>query len=516
MNYIKNCAQFISRSVFVFGAVVLVSFILYSHFLPFGKKTTFSSFESKNLIEIGPIDRVMHINKNGIETTKLLSENTYFITPDKFLFDVANFKIYFASESYQEIHIGYQNKSSWSYASRLISTGLFDQVSWTQLGINPSLYQKKTDYLSFQEFIKNPPSNKSIGYFDFDENIFKEKLIVDYSPSPTDTTISTFLRGKIVFYVYLSSEPFNMTISKQDLNWYEDPDVVSMKIYKSNEVVYSATIEDDGITDASGKSNQTQSVTIQNPGPGLPEEGTYKITIDAGGDSVINQIKTNLHKIIFDSPLYLASNSEIFPVVVPQTVANTIYTDALGISVSTPHKSALQQVRIKPAEDKTNLNANEEVNIVNSLDLKSVNLEASIAATPSASQNGLSEIFVPKSDVILKADLGYFSFSPEQFFSPSDLKLMPITKKEDMEKVDYVITNYKRTHQDGEWRVAEAEFDLSDAYVKNGKLSWIIKAPGLKERGGEVIIKDIQVELIKKPLIDPAVLPQWLRKIMGV
>ena len=111
--------------------------------------------------------------------------------------------------------------------------------------------------------------------------------------------------------------------------------------------------------------------------------------------------------------------------------------------------------------------------------------ESTISAQP------ISEITIPKSDVILKGLLGYFAFSKDQFFSPSRFKLLPITEKADIEAVDYLVTNYKPSRQEGEWRVAEAEFDLKTAFVKNGELSWLIKAPGLKENGDEVIIKKI-------------------------
>ena len=50
----------------------------------------------------------------------------------------------------------------------------------------------------------------------------------------------------------------------------------------------------------------------------------------------------------------------------------------------------------------------------------------------------------------------------------------------------------------GEWQVNERTFDLATAYTEDNKLSWTVKAPKLKERGGEIIIKDIQITFHKK------------------
>ena len=45
----------------------------------------------------------------------------------------------------------------------------------------------------------------------------------------------------------------------------------------------------------------------------------------------------------------------------------------------------------------------------------------------------------------------------------------------------------------------ERTFDLDSAVVKNGKLSWLIKALKLKDNEEGVMIKDIQVTFHKKP-----------------
>lgn len=469
------------RAFFILASIGLIGSIFYFNFAPLGAYKKFSTDPEIANLTLEPKDRILETSYKNNPVWKQGSDYIYFNVDMPYRFEKAKAKITFKNLSKdQGLSLGFKDKESWSYQTKLIDANPLNDLSWTFVGDNPRLYQKNPNYSSFQEFLQNPPENSIIGFYNFDSNYFKQTYLPDYSPSNSETTIEIPLRGKVVLYAYVNNEPFIMKISKQDLNWYEDPDIVSIKIYKDRDVVYQASISDDSITDSSRDVLPPEEVSIQNPGPGLPETGIYKVVIDAGSDSIITSIKTNLHKIIFDSPLYLASNSEIYPKVIAKTKENKLYTDALAITAQTLHEPSLQEIKIDNQTLKLNMVKKEEA----------TNLT-----------NEVSEITIPKSDLILKSLLGYFAFSKDQLFKPSKYKLLPITKKEDIDLTDFIVTNYHPSRAEGDWRIAEAEFDLSEAVTKKGGLSWIIKSPGLKEEDGEILIKNIELELTKKPLI---------------
>jgi hypothetical protein len=378
--------------------------------------------------------------------------------------------------------MGFQDQVGWHYETQMVDASLMNNLFWNSVDQYPTLYEKNAVYKSFVEFLENPPTNGRIGTYNVDPNMFSQTIINSYKPSNKETVIDSPIRGRIIMYVYLKNEPFKLKITKQDLNWYEDADPVTIKIYKGKDNVLTGTISDDGIDDNSQKILPPQELELKNPGPDNPEAGVYKIVIDASADVIIKKISTNLHKIVFENSVFLAGNREVYPKVIDKTKATNLYTESKEVRAVTAHEGGFQEITIGDQKIK----------------LDELNVEATASAEATSSG---TIITVPKNDVILKTLLGFFSFSKDQYFEPSPYKHLPINSKEDIEKVDYIVANYTPSRQEGEWQVAEAEFDLSTAVTKNGKLSWIIKAPKLKERGGSILIKKIEVHLTKKPLI---------------
>lgn len=477
--------KLIARYIFITLAIGLMGYIFYHKVAPLGVIAKVDTEDSEEKITLGPKERV---SIGDEQTQRMLSDIVYFSTNMSYQFDHANVKVTFKNSSAsQPLSVGFQDQEIWHYGTKLIDVPFLNNSNWIVEGEDPSIFQKNKKYSSLSELLADS-SNKDeiVGTYQFDQNIFRESSIVNYKPSVAETVIDTPFRGKITFFTYVNGEMFNLKVSKQDLNIYEDPDVVTVKIYKENDVVYTGQIDDDGITDVSGKVLSPLEATIQNPGPGLPEPGIYKVVIEASTDTVITKLVTNLNKLVFVPPLFPVSNHEVYPKIVKKTRPNKFLTDAVSLSFETYHPTAEQEIKI--GTQSAQLKVKEE-------------LIATPSAEATSSAHGLTEITLPKSDVVVKGRLGYFAFSPEQFFQPTRYKLQTIDSKEDLEGVDYIIADYTPSWQEGEWRVAEAEFDLSTAFVKNGKLSWLIKAPGLKENGNEVIIKKIEVELSKKPLI---------------
>jgi hypothetical protein len=465
-------------------AIALLLLIVYENIAPFGLSENYVSYKNKEISPLGPKGRVLSSQAENIQIDNLIDNTVYFTTDMLFQFDKANVRVAFQNPyPDQEISLGFQDQSYWHYNSKIIDSPIINSLAWEKIGTDPALYQREKTYNTVEEFLSSPPKDKIIGVYNYmlEKNAFPSTDISDYQPSNLQTVIDTPLRGKHTLYTYLQDEPFTMIITKQDLNWYDGDDVLIATIYKDGEIVYSSSIEDDGITDSSRKTLPEQSVIMKNPGPELPETGVYKIVLDAPYDVIVKNIKTNLHKIVFEGPLYPMNNSQVYPEVIATTSATTLYTDALEVRATLDHSNINSNIFI---EDET---------------LTILELHEQYATIP---KNDFNTIIIPESDMLIDGLLGYFSFSPEQFFEPVIYKTLPVKEEQDVALVDYILTSYKTPYKEGDWQIAEVTFDLSNAYFNNGKLSWIISLPNLKENERQIPIKQIEIQFQKKSLFE--------------
>lgn len=451
--------------------VALAAYLAIANTLPFGAQAGYVQSEG-SVSRLGPASRIeIATTTGGGFFTRQKDDLIYFTTPFPYRFDAANVRITFKNpNAEQPVELGYKDRVEWHYSTQLFDDLISHQPGWHSVGSGPVLYQKKSDYDSVEEFLAKPPA-KVIGTFDYSLST-KETVIPDYAPSATTTAIDTPLRGAHAMYVYVKDEPFYMKIVKQDLNWYADPDVMVIKIFREDDLVYTVTIDDDGVATPSGRIGPEEVAEIRNPGPGLPEPGVYKIVIDSTPDSVIKRIETNLHKIVFIGPIYPAFNSDIYPSIVREKSPTTVYTNSSKITAQTQHDSSTQNL------------------VVNGI---SVALRQRSEPKIITAGKPISTVVMPESDVIMNG-IGYFAFSAEQFFLPNQYRILPIASTADLDLVDYVLDPYSpgATTTDG-YTVVERSFPLKSAVPDRGRLSWMIRAPGLKENEGEIEIKDISV-----------------------
>jgi hypothetical protein len=459
----------------------IIAFVFLNIFAPLGITIQYTMGQDNNNIStIGPSNRVSTIMLNGQKVTKTNNDLVYFTTDIPFNFDSATVKIWYKnSNPDQTFSVGFQDQENWDYDIKPFDVPFFNTLTWEKSGSNPILYQRKQAYKSAGAFLQNPPKNAIIGTFDIDNTDIgdtSKTRIADYQPSKKNTIITAPLRGKHVIYAYLDQEPFHMIIQKQDLNWYAGADPMTVSIYKGNSLVDQVTEPDDGITVASSKIGNIQKIDIDSSSSGFPQSGVYKIVINADEDTIIKSITTNLHKLVFQGSLFLAGNNQVYPGVNDSSSATTVYTNALSLSAMTYHVAGEQQITVD--NQILNLNSTQYPQTI----------------TPS---NNLSEIIVPKNDVILDGFQGYFAFSRGQFFLPTKYHVLPITSDYDIPLTDYILTDYSPSYKEAGWQVNEQTFDLHSAYINNNNLSWIIEAPQLKERNNTLLIKNIQVTFHK-------------------
>jgi hypothetical protein len=466
--------KIISKVFGVMVAVLIIGYLIFANTVPFDVTRHYIS-NGKNILLLTPSNRVR--TTNGI--SKQTDDTIYFNSKMQFLYDTAKVKIHFKNPSNsQQVLLGYSDQNIWHYNTQVLDDPLLDNLNWSKIGKGPFLYQKQPTYKSVDDFIKNPPQNKIVGLADYkDTKLVQSNIrLPDYKPAKNPTSIDVPLRGKVTMYAYLDNEPFDMTITKRDLNWRSDPDTVKVSIFKDQDNVYNAAIDDDGNSSNNHQPGLPQSTTIKNPGPGLPEPGVYKIIIDTTTDSLITNITTNLHKIVFEGPLYLADNQTVYPSIVPKSRPSVLTTNAQSINFRSDHGQS---------------------NIVK-VGQQSINIKSPGQIITASSPLPMTLVTVPNSDMVVNSS-GYFSFSPEHFFSPSTYKILPIANADDLTQVDFVLTNYLGApKKEGDWMVAEREFNIKDAVTEKRQLSWMINAPGLSANNNSVMYKQIQMTLTKK------------------
>lgn len=465
--------------IFLFSAVV--SFILINNTTPFGITMKYRLEQNnKTFSTLGPEDRVERIGSKDHLEYKVIGNLVYFTTVFPFDFDSASVKIYYKNtDPNQTIALGYQSNKDWKYEFRNIDIPALNKLDWIRNGYETVLYQRVQRYKSVDDFLNNPPYDGIIGTYEYETEIGNKNSIsvTSYSPKKGNTLINVPLRGSHTLYAYLKNEPFTMKIDKQDLNWYQGADEMTIKIFKDKDLVYETIAPDDGIADASKKVVSPITVNINNPSKKLPEPGVYKIVIEANPDTIIKSISTNLHKIVFANKIFPVNNKLIYNKITPNTFPTTVYTNTLAISANTNHIHGLQDI------------------LVDNQVLGLHTIKTPKYLIPNDTE---SKLVIPQNDVLLNGFMGYFAFDKDQFFLPSKYFVMPIRDINDINIVDYIITDYIPASEESGWTVTEQYFDLKKAYVNENKLSWVIKAPGLQENSRNFIIKDIQITYHKK------------------
>ncbi|MFH1256290.1 MAG: hypothetical protein V1494_03265 [Candidatus Diapherotrites archaeon] len=242
-----------------------------------------------------------------------------------------------------------------------------------------------------------------------DEEVYKmcpiEHYITDlpgYTPSKEPIDLNIALRGSHTMYVWIGEEEdLNMTITKQDKDWYNGADDLNIIVSgPGRKVILTETIPDNGIdTNYNyGKptisEKQMKNLYLENPG-----KGVYKIEFLPSKmmDLVITQIKTRQTKMSFFPKIFDA-------------VANKIYFIGLNefdLNISTWYIKSLQTVTLTDGQNKIAIDLNE--------------------IDKSFTQNlGPGKYFINLTfpNVILNSAQAFFSFSEKAVFYPFNIFIL--------------------------------------------------------------------------------------------
>lgn len=428
------------------------------YFIDIGSETDTSGDAKLN----GPMDRITEPMQetavpSNITYRELTNGLVYFdLTHPKLAnYSKINVRIRFKDEFPQgyDFMLGAKNKEEWSYNWKKIYNSFHAKVDGTYLCIarNDSIKiyatNNRTTSANVSDFLLRPPSDSTIAV--------QQPININTAPDVTDLkinrsaslAINRSLRGGHTFYTFVDNEPLEFIITKQDMNWYEGPDDLKITVY-SNSLAEQCniTIPDDGDTTNSRAMGPMQTRTIS-----IPEldTGVYKIVLEGGGDLYIQNISTKQDKLVAEKRLFLISPAELY----------TESRSGAQLGFLTYHDSAYQDIRLQNSTLSTSVK----------IDQVSVQYNTCI---PLSSE--LYEISLPIGDMILTSD-GYFSFTQDSYFNPVRCNVVTLQNDFNWIKnnaVDYIAINSMNITKEGEWVIAETQWNMKDLYVNGNTLSF--------------------------------------------
>ncbi len=420
--------------------VLLIGYIVYSNFIASHEFSYFYDIGSEKDAKkpyLTPVERTSEADLNA-SLRNITSNLIYFDIPIPKGSDYLIIRAKVQNPANPIISIGAKNKEEWSYFYKKTYNPLLEQTN----------IQKITT-------LSDIPEGSTIAT---DKNLLP--IIKEQDFEIKELTIENNLRGEHTFYIYLE-DSLNLYAEKKDINWYNGSDEINITLYDLNEKILGQTIiEDDGILD---NSNNISKEIIGKLKVENIAEGVYKLEFKGGADTTITKINLNTDKIVTnkifsaDSKNY-ASNEDKEVSLYTQTEKENL------ISFQTIHASYFQNISIN--------NKTFELN------------ERAIWISKNLNQ-GENYIQIPKSNVVILSN-NYLTFSKENYFEPFKYYIIDIpTKQKDFVGIDYILTDYIPSKNEGNWTILSAKFDLKDTYIKDGKLNLIFSIPHLAENQNE-------------------------------
>lgn len=428
----------------------VVGWFLYMGIVPNGKisyKTNFKK-QSEFIGKLTPQERI--VIDDNIFPQKIVGDPVYFSlrTPRQFNKAKLIFKYKSSNLKTPVIEAGVLvDNTVWRYNLKPIENKIIDQLSlvWDVIQENNIiLLQREKKYNSIEEFINNLPNREEIALYNY--LLRKEYLIDNYERDAKTRSLDFNFRDAYQFYTYIKNEDLNFSFEFLDLNKNKDSDSVDINLYYNDSLISSRHLDDDGILVDSGEVKDARIIELKEANL---LEGVYKVEVRCNNDIITKQITTSQKKLAFINKIWVVDgkNDDFI-----------IFTDSREISAQTINPGSLQIINI----DGENLEINSTYKQFSKI------FKSSAEAI---------EIKIKKDDIILSGN-GVFSFSEEELINPSFKK---VSSNIDINKegINYVLADYLFPEQDGDWKIAEIEFDLTGVYREFNKYSFLISVSDL-------------------------------------
>lgn len=461
----------------------VVGWLLYMGIVPGGKISYVYNFTKPNyfIAKLMPEERVKPI-ENGSQ--KIIGDPVYFSlrTPRRFEKAILSLKYKRQTEESKTLRFSLENRSVldsiflpiietgvlvdktiWRYNLKPMENRIIDQLSlvWNKIeGDGIMFLQREKKYETIEDFLNNLPASREIAAYNYD--LKTNFILEDYEPSDIENNIIYPIRGAYQFYTYIKNEDLNFSFDFFDLNKNKDKEEINLYLYYADKLVDSRSMSE---SEGEENDSETERGKIDWQLKNL-SEGAYKIEVKAGDDIITKTIKTKQQKLAFINKIWLYGDGN-------ENIK--LFSDSSNINAQTINPGSLQKIKIKEGE----------LNLSETYKMFSVSMDG-----------GVKEIILEKDDVIISGD-GSFGFTEESIINPAIKK---VNANLDIvgSPTNYILAGYNIPISDGDWKIAKAEFDLTNAYRESGKYSFLISIPGLRADDGVedgIEIKEIKFDL---------------------
>jgi hypothetical protein len=304
-------------------------------------------------------------------------------------------------------------------------------------------------------------------------------------------TIDNALRGGHTFWTYVENGALQLEVSKQDLNWEQGADNLSIDLYSLDGVLLgNASIPDDGYAGNSSELGPVQSGFLSVGGLG---DGAYRIELAGGDDLLIRGLRINQDKLVAAEGVYLAGVSPVYLGEEGLELGGVgLYGQNFGprqLTLRTGHDEGLQQVAIVGRGYTSSADVN----------ARGTSYRVEVDAGPYC-------LIAPRQDLEIQL-VGYLSFTLDSFFYPQRCEIIDL--QYDMSwiqsNVDYVVMDYGDymvPANDQGWLIGRAEWDAQDLDIVDNKLTFCINVPHLAQaawQNSTVSIDWINIKLKAEP-----------------
>lgn len=434
--------------------VVILGYLIYVNFVPSQEFNYFYDVGSDldtGKPYLSPLNRISDVFiADNITFRNLTSQLVYFSVPIPRGSDSVDVQLRFSNNfpEASSLLLGGQNKLEWSYLSKAVYNPILNELSEYNYTESEHRIYRINSQMPLVENISEIPRGSIVA-----ENIGLIPVVNNQSYELKNLTISSGLRDAHTFYLYLNNS-LDLTVKKQDINWYNGSDELNISLLDINQnLIANVTIEDDG-------------VIVVNKNPAKIQEGSFRVANLSSGvyilkfssyDGIIREIKLNTHKIVTnrlflaDSNVYVNGSEKKSSVFARASRDDTF-------RFNTYHKQGIQDITINK----------------NKFSIQNYSQELFYNVKP-----GDYELNIYENDLIVSS-YSYLSFSKDSYFEPFYFSFVTIpTNKSQLNKIDYLITDYALVESANNWFVGNAHFELKDLYINNGKLSMLINVPHL-------------------------------------
>ncbi|PIX61991.1 hypothetical protein CO057_03290 [Candidatus Uhrbacteria bacterium CG_4_9_14_0_2_um_filter_41_50] len=430
--------------------------------------------KSAYINSILPEDRTFGIqyNADGDAFTTIINDPVYFsVQLPNTEFDQIEVELEFANGGQSIIELGgLVDIFSEGYDLQPIHNLIIENSEWTRIeDSGVVLLQRVSNFLSIDNFLLNLPDRSEIATYQFDlENAYR---ISNYSALGYQQTFDVSLRGYHKYQTYIKNENFNLELTYMDMNRTIGSDGGVIRVWnESDQVMFETEFKDDG-NETDNQISSKQSIVIDKSG--WPE-GVYSVELSGTSDIFWRQIKTSQRYLTFVNKLYLGDDIGYLA----DSKSTSFYTNSKNLSLETYHADATQRVTLGADEVKIPY-SHEKV-------------------THTVEDAGVVYGHTPAGDVKITGD-GKFSLSANSFFDPDPVKLNAFTNLDAL-GVNYIIAEYPGVTDGGDWKTANATFDIAELYKFDNSIKFIISLPAITTLQETVDVHAINVIFKKDPM----------------